>query len=235
MKSFCATVVLFVAGVAASAPPSPDTNSDGILRPGSAAKLRVRQVIPVDGLSRGERLLNGRPPLREGDVFTAELPTLPGQPELILAGCVGTITPPRRFGRPGTVDIKLAWPLAGGNRPGGWEFNVEDQRFTSAYRRRAITALFLAEGFALGTSVGATVDRGKAGATLAAGGVGLLLGVAYASLQPGQEASLEPGDTLSVVVGSTAAKKLPPDAPLTVFPAREPEGEKHGKHERKKS
>jgi hypothetical protein len=30
-----------------------------------------------------------------------------------------------------------------------------------------------------------------------------------------------------VVVGKTAAKKLPPEVPLTVFPAHEPEGEKH--------
>jgi hypothetical protein len=230
------TAALFAAsvpgGAAPPAVPPPLGPADAALTPGSKAVLRVRQVVPVDGLSRGERLLNGRPPLRAGDVFTAELVGPAGRPPLILAGCVASVTPPGRFGRPGQVSVKIAWPLdPAGDRPGRWGFDVEDQRFTSAQRRRAITTLFLAEGFALGASVGTTLNRGQAAATLGGGGVGLLLGVAYASLQPGQAASLEPGDTLAVVVGTTAAKKLPPDAPLTVFPAREPEDEKH---ERKK-
>ncbi|MBN9522131.1 hypothetical protein J0H58_27035 [bacterium] len=229
-----AVLVLAVARLGAAAPPThPTGKADAVpvesdLAPGAKVTLRVRQVIPADGLSRGERLLNGLPPLRAGDVFTAELVAPSSRPVLILAGCVDSVTPPGRFGRPGKVSVKLAWPLGpAGGQAGRWGFDVEDQRFTSAHRRRAITALFLAEGLALGASVGTTLDRGKAAATLGGGGVGLLLGVAYASLQPGQEGSLEPGDTLAVVVGTTAAKKLPPDAPLTVFPAHEPEGEKH--------
>lgn len=202
------------------------------LATGSKALLRIRQVIPTDGLSRGERLLNGLPPLQKGDVFTAELLEPACRPPLIIAGCVESVTPPRRFGRPGNVSLKFAWPLDNtGEHPGQWKLQVEDQRFTSAQRRRAITSLLVLEGMILGASVGTTLDRSKTAVTLGGVGVGLLIGVAYASLQPGQAASLEPGDTLSVIVGTTAAKKLPPEAPLTVFPAHEPE---EGKHRRKK-
>jgi hypothetical protein len=202
---------------------------DATLAPGSKALLRVRQVIPADGLARGERLLNGLPPLQEGDVFTAELVGRDGPP-LILAGRVESVAPPKRFGRPGKVSVRIAWPLdPDGDQPGRWAFDVEDQRFTSAQRRWAITTLFLAEGFAMGASVGTTFDRGKTAVTLGGGGVGLLLGVAYASLQPGQAASLEPGDTLTVEVGARGAKKLPPEIPLTVYPAHEPEDETHAR------
>ena len=211
-------MILLAAGISSAADPQ-------TLAPGAKATLRVRRVIPCDGLSRGERLLNSLPPLKPGDAFTAEVIDPPGRPPLILAGTVADITPPGRFGRPGRVTVRFAQPSTD-----GWWLDIEDQRFTSAHRRRLITSLFLLEGFGVGASVGAQLDRGKAGATLAGGGVGLLLGLAYASCQPGQEASLEPGDTLAVVVGSSRVTKLPPDAPLTVYPAREPEDEAKGKH-----
>ncbi|MCZ2341077.1 MAG: hypothetical protein LC104_04680 [Bacteroidales bacterium] len=198
------------------------------LTTGTKALLRIRQVIPADGLSRAERVLNGLPPLQKGDVFTAEVMEPACHPPLIIAGCVESVTPPRRFARPGNVSVKFAWPLdSTGEHPGQWQFNVEDQRFSSAQRRRAITTLLVLEGIILGASVGTTLDRGKSAVTLGGVGVGLLIGVAYASLQPGQAASLEPGDTLSVIVGTTAAKKLPPEAPLHLFPAQEPEKNKH--------
>jgi len=215
--------LLLTAGVAnAGDPPGP------VLAPGAKAVLRVRRVIPCDGLARGERLLNGLPPLKPGDTFTAEVIDSPGGPPVILAGSVTEITPPGRFGRPGKVTVQLAQPDAA-----GWWLDVEDQRFTSAHRRRLITSLFLLEGFGVGASIGAQINQGsrKAEATLIGAGAGLLLGLAYASFQPGQEASLEPGDTLAVVVGSVCAKKVPPEVPLTVYPAREPEDEKtKGKH-----
>lgn len=211
-------MALLTAGVVSAGDPPP-------LAPGTNVTLRVRRVIPCDGLSRGERLLNGLPPLKPGDAFTAEVIASDTRPPLILAGSVGEITPPGRFGRPGKVTLRLAQPAAA-----DWWLAVEDQRFTSAQRRRLITSLFLLEGFGVGASIGAQLDRGKAGATLAGAGVGLLLGLGYASFQSGQEASLEPGDTLSVVVGSVCAAKLPPDAPLTVYPAREPDGDTKGKH-----
>jgi len=236
MRIVCVTVVfcLFV-GVAAFADP-PLPVSTETLTPGAEVVLRVRQVIPSDGLSRGERMLNGLEPIKAGDLFTAELPAPPGQPALILIGCVEEVIPPRRFGRPGKVSVKLAWSFdpAGGER---CNFDVEDQRFSSAQKRRAITTLFMVEGFAMGASVGSNLDGGRSAATLGGGGVGLLLGIAYASLQPGQAASLEPGDTLAVMVGTTDVKKLPPESPLKVFPAHEPEVEKHARkrHARRES
>jgi hypothetical protein len=238
MKSFWITALLLAVAVpvqAASPPPPlpappPAANPvvETTLATGSKALIRIRQVIPADGLSRGERLLNGIAPMQPGDVFTAELVEPACHPPLIVAGCVESVTPPRRFARPGKVSVKIAWPLdPTGEHPGQWTFNVEDQRFTSAQRRRAITSLLVLEGAILGASIGTTLDRSKTAVTLAGVGVGLLIGVAYASLQPGQAASLEPGDTLSVIVGTTAAKKLPPEAPLTVFPAHEPEESRH--------
>lgn len=209
-------------GIAAP-PPSP-------LCEGAKVELRVRQVIPKDGLSRGERMLNSLPVLQAGDVFTAELVETPGQASVILAGCVESVTPPKRFGRPGKVSVKLAWPVGpdGSNR-GRWGFDIEDQRFTSAQRRRAITALFMLDGAILGAAAGTALVDGKSGATLGGIGVGMLLGTAYASFQPGQAASLEPGDTLAVELGATYAKKLPPELPLKIFPAHEPEEKHKGK------
>jgi len=229
-------LLFFGGGTTAFADP-PVLSSNGTVAAGTEVNLRVRQVIPIDGLSRGERMLNGEHPIKAGDVFTAEWPASPGQPPMILAGCVSEVIPPRRFGRPGKVSVKIAWPFdASGHQ---WDFDIEDQRFSSAQKRRAITTLFLAEGFALGASVGANLDHGKSGATLGGGGVGLVFGLAYASLQPGQAASLEPGDMLAVVVGSTEVKKLPPEVPLRIYPAHEPEEERHARvqkaHLREKS
>lgn len=228
-------IALFAGGGGWTFADPPAYSGNGGLVPGTEVNLRVRQVIPVDGLSRGERMLNGQHPLKPGDLFTAEWPAPSGQPAMILAGCVEEVVPPRRFGRPGKVSVKIAWPFdASGNR---WSFDIEDQRFTSAQKRRAITTLFLAEGFALGASVGANLDRGRSAATLGGGGVGLVVGLAYASLQPGQAASLEPGDTLAVVVGTSEVRKLPPEVPLKVYPVHEPEAERHAKrkHSREES
>lgn len=232
MKMIAVATLLFLfAGGGAKAfadPPAPSNN--GGVAPGTKVNLYVRQVIPIDGLSRGERMLNGEHPIKAGDAFTAEWPVSPGRSPIILAGCVSEVIPPRRFGRPGKVSVKIAWPFDASGKQ--WSFDIEDQRFSSAQKRRAITSLFLAEGFILGASVGANLDHGKSAATLGGAGVGMVLGLAYASLQPGQAASLEPGDTLAVVVGSTEARKLPPEVPLRIYPVHEPEEGKHA-HGRK--
>jgi len=216
-------VFLMIAGSCLAAEPV-------VLATGSTVTLRVRRVLPCDGLSRGERLLNSLPPLKPGDTFTAELLNPQTKTPVIVAGSVASITPPGRFGKPGKVTIQLAHHLGSADgRTSPWWLVVEDQRFTSAQRRRLITSLFMLEGFGLGASIGAQLDRGRAETTLASGAVGVLLGVAYASFQPGQAASLEPGDTFEVVVGTTCVKKLPPELPLTIYPAREPEEERRHK------
>ncbi len=42
-------------------------HADAVLRQGEAITLRIRQVLPADGLSPGERLLNSRQPIQPGD------------------------------------------------------------------------------------------------------------------------------------------------------------------------
>lgn len=224
-------IILF-GGMTTFADPT-QVERQGILSPDSKVSLRVRQVLSMDGLSRGERILNGLPPLQVGDIFTAEVSTAPDQPTIIVAGSIEKVVAPRRFGRPGRVCVKLACPAPSpGHHNSDWLFAIEDQRFSSTQKRRAITALFMAEGFAIGASVGANLDRGKTGATLGGAGAGLLLGVAYASLQPGQAASLEPGDVLELTLGTMDVKKLPPEVPLMVFPAHEPKLKKQMEHKK---
>ncbi len=59
--------------------PPPAVSKTALLRPGETVTLRVRQVIPVDGLNPGERLLSGRPAIMPGDRVVAE-DVRPGAP-----------------------------------------------------------------------------------------------------------------------------------------------------------
>ena len=52
--------------------PPPVASTTARLRPGETVTLRIRQVIPCDGLTSGERLLNGRPAIAPGDRVVAE-------------------------------------------------------------------------------------------------------------------------------------------------------------------
>jgi hypothetical protein len=52
--------------------PSPAPSETARLRPGETVTLRVRQVIPRDGLTPGERLLSGKPAIMPGDRVIAE-------------------------------------------------------------------------------------------------------------------------------------------------------------------
>jgi hypothetical protein len=208
--------------------PATATAAPPLLPVGACVTLRIRQVIPCDGLCAAERLLNSLPPLQPGDQFIAEILEHDGGSLPLLGGSVTAVTPPGRFGRPGKVTLELAQllPRAAGTfdaRP--WHFQVEDQRFSAA-QRRLLATLFALEGLGVGAAVGAQVDRGRIGGVAGGAAVGLLLGIAYASLQPGRPASLEPGDTLRVTVGSTSVKVLPPESPLRLYPAQDPQGRK---------
>ncbi|MEO6807720.1 MAG: hypothetical protein ABI353_01225, partial [Isosphaeraceae bacterium] len=44
-----------------------------LLKSGLAVTVRICQILPKDGFSAGERLLNGRPPIQPGDCFLAEV------------------------------------------------------------------------------------------------------------------------------------------------------------------
>lgn len=194
------------------------------LRSGETVTLRVRQVIPCDGLSQGERMLNSLPPVQPGDQFLAELVESPGKPRALVGGSVTAVTPPGRFGRPGRVILELSQVLPTTDmelKPIPWQFNVEDQRFSTA-QRRMLTALFMLEGIGVGAGIGAQVDAGRSGAVGIGSAAGLLLGIAYASLQPGREAGLEPGDTFRVIVGEVSVKSLPHETPMILYPAQDP-------------
>src|SRR3954463_2664246 len=52
--------------------PPPGPSRAALLRAGEMVTLRVRRVIPCDGLSAGERLLSGLPPVAQGDRVVAE-------------------------------------------------------------------------------------------------------------------------------------------------------------------
>jgi hypothetical protein len=210
-----------VALLLCAAPP----DDAALLRAGGEVTLRVRQVIPHDGLSRGERLLNGRPPLQPGDRVLAEVVEPPGRPPVLVGGVVAGVTPPGRFGRPGRVTLELAQFAAVADdavSAAPWRFDIEDARFSPARRRRLLTTLFMLEGLGAGAAVGAQFDRGRVGAVAGGAGVGLILGTAYAACQPGRVASLEPGDTLCVTVGGVCARVLPPETRLAIFPAADP-------------
>lgn len=202
----------------------PSASSQPILHSGENVTLRIRQVIPADGFCPAERLLNGRPGLQAGDQFLAEVVAPPGQPTTLVWGSVTQVSPPRSFGRPGRVTLELGQLLRmdDGNKEGGWRLELVNQRFTSAQRRRLVTTLFALEGLGVGASVGAQLAQGNIGYIGGGAGIGLLCGVAYASLQAGREPSLEPGDTFRVTVGLVCADTLPPSDRLRLYPAPDP-------------
>src|SRR5262249_17208117 len=147
------------APIAPSAPePPPAASETALLRPGETVTLRVRQVIPCDGLTPGERLLNGQPAIIPGHPVAAE-DVRPGvHPPALIGGTIVHIAPPRRFAKPGRVTLQLgqlARTAPGRSELVPWVFDLEDRRFNVQMRRRLMLALFAAEGAGVGASLGA--------------------------------------------------------------------------------
>jgi hypothetical protein len=205
--------------------PPPAASETARLRPGETVTLRVRQVIPCDGLTPGERLLSGRPAIMRGDRLVAE-DVRPGvHPPAFIGGTIVHIAPPRRFAKPGRVTLQLGQLVQ--TAPGRselvpWIFDLEDRRFNVQMRRRLMLALFAAEGAGIGASLGAQAGPANPAYLGLGAGVGLLTGVGYASLMPGREASLEPGDTFEITVGTLSYRPLAPSPPLSLHPAPDP-------------
>jgi hypothetical protein len=213
--------------IAPSAPePPPAASQTARLRPGETVTLRVRQVIPCDGLTPGERLLNGRPAIMPGDRVIAE-DVRPGvRPPALIGGTIVHIAPPRRFAKPGRITLQLGQLVQaapGGSELVPWVFDLEDRRFNVQMRRRLMLALFAAEGAGLGASLGAQAGPSSPAYIGLGAGVGLLTGVGYASLMPGRQASLEPGDTFEITVGTLSYRPLAPSPPLSLHPAPDPD------------
>jgi hypothetical protein len=205
--------------------PPPAASQTARLRPGETVTLRVRQVIPSDGLTAGERLLSGRPAIAPGDRVVAE-DVRPGvHPAALIGGTIVQIAPPKRFAKPGRVTLELRQLMQaapGRSELVPWVFDLEDRRFNVEMRRRLTLALFAAEGAGIGASLGAQAGPSSPAYLGLGAGVGLLTGIGYASLMPGREASLEPGDTFKITVGTLSYRPLAPSPPLSLYPAPDP-------------
>jgi hypothetical protein len=205
--------------------PPPAASETALLRPGETVTLRVRQVIPCDGLTPGERLLSGRPAIMPGDRVVAE-DVRPGvHPPALIGGTIVHIAPPKRFAKPGRVTLELGQLVQaapGRSELVPWVFDLEDRRFNVQMRRRLMLALFAAEGAGIGASLGAQAGPSNPAYLGLGAGVGLLTGIGYASLMPGREASLEPGDTFRITVGTLSYRPLAPSPPLSLHPAPDP-------------
>ena len=205
--------------------PPPAASETARLRPGETVTLRVRQVIPCDGLTAGERLLSGRPAIMPGDRVVAE-DVRPGvHPPALIGGTIVHIAPPKRFAKPGRVTLELGQfvqAAPGRSELVPWVFDLEDRRFNVQMRRRLMLALFAAEGAGIGASLGAQAGPSNPAYLGLGAGVGLLTGIGYASLMPGREASLEPGDTFRITVGTLSYRPLDPSPPLLLHPAPDP-------------
>jgi hypothetical protein len=205
--------------------PPPGTSAPARLRSGETVTLRVRQVIPRDGLTPGERLLSGHPAIAAGDRVVAEVVGPIVRPPALIGGTIVHIAPPKRFAKPGRVTLELAQLVQ--TAPGRselvpWVFDLEDRRFNVQMRRRLMLALFAAEGAGIGTSIGAQAGPASPAYMGLGAGVGLLAGIGYASLMPGRQPSLEPGDTFKITVGTLSYQPLSPSPPLSLHPAPDP-------------
>jgi hypothetical protein len=209
-------------------PPPPET----LLRAGETLTLRVLQVIPADGLSPGERLLNSRNPILPGDRFLAEAIDVPCNSPVLVGGVVVKVVKPGWFGRPGYVTLQLAQFVETGDGKAGeqpWQVNTEDRQIAIRLRRAMLSALLGLDGLIAGASLGAQLAPAPFRNPLWVGGgaaSGLLLGLGYSSLQRGPEANLEPGDTFHIVVGSMEYKPVAKDWQTILYPAADPTSKK---------
>lgn len=215
-----------LAPIAPTAPePPPAPSQPALLRTGETVTLRIRQVIPCDGLSPGERQLNGMYPIARGDRIVAEVVDPCQKPPALIGGTIAHVARPRRFGKPGRVMLELGQLVQ--KAPGQdelvpWVFDLEDRRFNVQMRRRILLSLFALEGLGLGASLGAQASPGSPVWVGGAAGLGLLAGIGYASLIPGRDATLEPGDTFQITVGTLSYRPIEPSPPLSLHPAPDP-------------
>lgn len=203
-------------------PPPPPA----LLRPGETVTLRVLQVLPADGLSPGERLLNGRNPILPGDRFVAEVIEPHCTGPALVGGSVAKVVRPGWFGRPGYVTLQLAQLIQmvdGKIQQAPWQISTQDQQLAARMRRALLTALISGEWAVVGASAGAqdlVLHNGLWVGSAAA--MGLALGIGLASLQHGTEGSLEPGDTFRIVVGTLKYQAVPKDWQTILYPAADP-------------
>lgn len=200
-----------------------------LLKSGLAVTVRICQLLPKDGHSAGERLLNGIPPLLPGDGFLAEVvEPCPPYP-ILVGGTVVKITPPRHFGKPGYVTIRMAQLVQTSEGQTGlvpWRMDLADRRFVTKVRRAMLTALLSMEGAGVGASIGAQFFSGNMTFIGGGMGIGALVGLGYATFRRGVEANLEPGDTFEIVVGTTSFRPVSREWQTILYPAANQGGRK---------
>lgn len=193
-----------------------------VLKAGLHVTLRVSQVIPADGFSPGERLLNSRQPIQAGDCFLAEIidpcPLYP----ILVGGTVTKITDPGHFGKPGYVSLQMTQLVQAAEGRGGvipWRMDMADRRFATRMRRVLLSTLLGLEGAGTGASIGAQFSGGNMAYIGGGMGIGAIVGLGYASFQRGTEANLEPGDTFEIVVGTTEYRPVSREWQTILYPA----------------
>jgi len=196
-----------------------------LLKSGMHVTLRICQLLPTDGLSSGERLLNGRPSIQRGDCFLAEVIEPESPYPVLVGGTVKEIVGPGRFGRPGHVGLQMTQLVQGSEHEAGmapWRMETADRRFATRMRRALLTTLLGLEGAGTGASVGAQFSGGNMAFIGGGMGIGALVGFGYASFQRGTEPNLEPGDTFQIVVGTTEYRPVSREWRTILYPAADP-------------
>lgn len=201
-----------------------------VLVSGSTTILRVRQVLPHDGLAPGDRLLNSQCDLQVGDRFLAEMvdqARIAGQNPAMIGGEVAEIVAPGRFGKNGKLYLRLSQLVRREEDTiVPWTLDTTDFAKHPHLRRALINSLFLGEGAGMGMSIAAQFSfTGVNPLFMGIGaGAGLLVGIGLCALRRGTTARLEPGDTFEVEVGSCRCRVLPRSTEMLLYPAMAPAG-----------
>ena len=210
--------------------PAPPKLAPTVLVAGSSTVLRVRQVLPHDGLAPGDRLLNSQCDLQVGDRFLAEMvdqAKIAGQLPPMVGGEVAEIVAPGRFGKNGKLYLRLSQLVRREEDTiVPWTLDTTDFAKHPHLRRALINALFLGEGAGMGMSAAAQFSfTGVNPLFMGIGaGAGLLFGIGLCALRRGATARLEPGDTFEVEVGSCRCRVLPRSSEMLLYPAMAPGG-----------
>jgi hypothetical protein len=104
-----------------------------------------------------------------------------------------------------------------------WLWSTEDRRHKTLAERAALTALFGLEGAMFGAGMAAQVAPKRSPVWIGGGtAAGVIVGLGYAGIRRGVEASLEQGDMFEIVVGTTSYRPIPRASLTTVYPAPNP-------------
>ncbi|MSR29926.1 MAG: hypothetical protein EXR99_00330 [Gemmataceae bacterium] len=229
---YCLAWLMFLPNLAPAADPLPLPKAEvpakveeSVLLPGQAVRLKIRQILPKDGLSPGERLLNSLPAIQPGDRFLAEVieKGSPGAPPALVGGTIKRIDPPGHFRKHGKMEIELSQLVSSENNEiSPFRIHMEDNRFTTRMRRNMLNSLFILEGAGIGASIGTQYTQGNIGIIGIGAGAGLIIGLGYAGIQKGSEASLDPGDVFEIQVGGLHYKPVAQTTETLVYPALNP-------------